>query len=848
VLRHRQGPPTTARVANPSAATPRVSTSRPIAARLAAALLGVTLLAGACANTHATTPIQFPPNAAPSRILDAKGRLITTIAEENRQSVSIRDIPVIMQQAIVAAEDSRFWSHRGVDPRGILRAAKANADAKAIAEGGSTITQQYVKNALLDNKRTFGRKIEEATTALALERAYSKEVILEQYLNTIYFGGGAYGVEAAAQTFFGVHAAQLSLPQAATLAGLVNAPGLFDPRANPVNAQTRRNLVLERMEKQGYITAEQRLAAASAPLGVADAPPAQETQHYPAPHFVEEVKHWLLTESDALGDNQAERYNNLLRGGLTITTTIDLDLQAKAEASIADVLPGQGQDPKTPDAALTSIEPETGFVRAMVGGYDFWGTHSYAKTNLSVGAGRSTGSAFKPVVLATALTNGVSLDKVFPAPDAATFNLPGGGTWSVKGGEIGSGTMTQCTIVSSNTCFANIILDPAVGPQRAVEMAQKLGITHTQLQANYAAVLGTNNVTVQDMASVFATFANGGVHVPAVYVTKVERADGTVLYDQSHTQTKVLEPEVARRINDILPQVITDPSGTGNKANINRPAGGKTGSAEANTDAWFCGYTPQLATAVWVGFAEPRAGRDGVRRLVSMSGSNTRITVFGGTYPAQIWAKYMSSALEGVPATPLYDPAPPPTTTTAPPGDPAVLAPVTTLKKATVPDVLNKTGEQARATLEKAGFAVKRKEVDAGPDAAPGRVVAQSPPSGQAAEGGSTVWVEVTAGSPASRTPVPDLRGYGTGQATDTLTSQGFTVTNEVTAPPAGTLRPDGKAYEGGQVWRTTPAAGELAADGAVRLSSAPQAPAPSTSVPTPTPAPAPTSPPKPKD
>ena len=791
-------------------------------ARLWVAVLALSAsTVASCANTHDRPPLQFPPNAAPSRIVDSDGRLITTLAEENRQSVPLSQMSVVAQQAIVAIEDARFWSHRGVDPRAIGRAAQANAAADEIAEGGSTITQQYVKNAYLDNERTISRKVEEATLALALERAYSKDLILEQYLNTIYFGGGAYGIEAASQAFFGIPAAQVQLHQAALLAGIVQAPGRYDPRKHPDEAKLRRDLVLDRMEEQGYITPEQQLAASALPLGVTEAPP-PEAVHYPAAHFVEEVKRWLLVESDALGENQAERYDNLLRGGLTITTTVDLELQAKAEEAVREVLPGQGSDSRMPDAALTSIEPATGFVRAMVGGRDFFGTHDYAKLNLSTGAGRQTGSAFKPIVLATALANGVPLDKRYDAPGSATFKTSAG-PWNVKGGGIGSGTLAECTIVSSNTCYANIILDDAVGPERAVEMAQRLGIVHTELGAWPSAVLGSNNATVLDMASAYSSFANGGMHVPPVYVTKIERADGTVLYEHRQTQTKALEPEVARQVNDILPLVITAPNGTGNDANIGRPAGGKTGSSQNNVDGWFCGYTPQLATAVWVGFSQPRVGRDGVARPVSMTPPNTRITVFGGTYPARIWAAFMSRAHDGVEVLPLNPPIPPPTTTTAPPQDPAILTQVTQPGRSEIPDVLEMTRDEASAALGKAGFSARFAETPATGDAPPGRVVAQSPAPGATSRSGSEVWLEVTVGSPASETPVPDLRGYGAGQAREELERLGFTVQESIVAPPAGSLRPDGGTYQGGQVWGTQPAAGELAADGNVVIQWTPQ-------------------------
>ncbi|MFZ4519729.1 MAG: transglycosylase domain-containing protein [Microthrixaceae bacterium] len=779
-----------------------------------ALLLVVVGLPGCGGSARDAPPLVLPTNAEPSAIYDANGALITVLQEQNRSVVKLDDVPRVARDAVVAIEDARFWTHHGVDPRAVLRAARSNADAGGVSEGGSTITQQYVKNALLSPERTVRRKVEEASLALALERNYSKEVILEQYLNTIYFGEGAYGIDAAARTYFGIPAAQLDLPRAALLAGLVRAPSEDDPRRNPQAAVARRDVVLQRMRELGYLTEDQRATAAATPLALAPAQPPPEQSPYPAAHFVDAVKDLLLNRSDILGTGASERYRNLFRGGLRITTTIDLRLQSAAEASVRSALPGQGSDPRTPDAALVSIEPRTGFVKAMVGGPDYWGTLPYRQANLAMGAGRQTGSAFKPIVLATALGNGVSTSRRFDAPSSVTHRLPGGGTWTVSGGGIGSGTLEECTVVSSNTCYSNVILDPAVGAQRAVDTARRLGITSTRLDAVPAAVLGTNDATVEDMASVYATFANDGVHTEPVLVTKVERADGTLLYEHEHRQEKAIEPEVARTVSAILPGVIT--RGTGRSAAIDRPAAGKTGTSEDNVDAWFCGYTPQLATAVWVGFAQPRVGADGVARPVSMQPPNTRITVFGGTYPAEIWSGFMRRALAGSPALPLTDPGavPPPTTTVAP-QDAAAFAPVTAISQATVPDVEGRTTDRALAALRDGGFEVRRIESTSG---RPGTVAGQSPPGGTSAPVGSTVVVEVVPGTFVPDEPVPDLRGFGAEQARRQLTATGFTVATENAAPPSGTRGPNGAPYVAGQVWQTRPAAGERPTDGRVTI------------------------------
>ncbi|MFM7063406.1 MAG: penicillin-binding protein [Actinomycetes bacterium] len=726
------------------------------APRAVAGLLALGLLAGACGDgARPAEAVRIPANSEPSAIFDARGRLITVLRRENRIPVQLRSVPRVAQDAVVAIEDARFWSHRGVDPKAIARAASRNAQTGGVAEGGSTITQQYVKNALLTPERSLRRKVEEASLALSLERTYSKEFILEQYLNTIYFGGGAYGIEAAAQSFFGRPAAQLDLAQSALLAGLVRSPSYYDPRRNPQRAVDRRATVLRRMVELGLVTEAQRTFADATPLQLVPPQPLPEQLPYPAAHFVDAVKDWLLRGTDALGTTQAERFDKLYRGGLRINTTIDLDLQAQAERSIREVVGNQGVDPRAPDAALVSVEPRTGHVKAMVGGYNYFGSHAYRQTNLARGSGRQTGSSFKPIVLATALGNGVSTSRRFPAPAATTLRIPGG-VWKVKGGGIGSGTLEECTVVSSNTCYANVILDKSVGPQRAIETAQRLGVVHTDLQANPAAVLGTNNATFEDMASVYATFANSGVHVDPTYVTSVTAGNGDVLYAHSPVQSKAIEPEVARQVSGILEQAVL--RGTGKDAALDRPTGGKTGSAQRNTDAWFCGYVPQLATAVWVGFAQPRADRSGRRELVPMTAPNTRITVFGGTYPAEIWRSFMQGALAATPPLPLVDalaPALPPTTT-VPPASPSATAPVPAADRSTVrvPVLAGLSPTAARARLRSAGLAAQQVDTDV-PGAVPDQIVAQSPAAGSAVRPGSTVWFEVVGPPPTTTTTAP---------------------------------------------------------------------------------------------
>ncbi len=790
----------------------------------AAALLGLP----ACGSGRDAPPLALPVNAEPSVLLDANGDVLTVLQEQNRRVVPLAEVPVSMRDAIVAIEDSRFWTHDGIDARAIARAAGANAQAGGVSEGGSTITQQYVKNALLTPERTIQRKLEEASIALALERNYSKEVILEQYLNTIYFGDGAYGVDAAARNFFGVPVAQLSLVQSALLAGLVRAPGTYDPRTSPERATERRNLVLSRMEELGIVDPATAAAARAEPLVLAPPAPPPEQRPYPAPHFVDEVKRWLLQESDLLGSTDAERYVNLYRGGLRITTTIDPYLQFLAVAAINRTLPDQVVNPRTPDAALVSIEPGTGHVVAMVGGADYFGSHSYRQANLARGSGRQTGSTFKPFVMAAALENGVPTSRRYDAPGSVSHRLPGGETWEVSGGALGEATMAECLVVSSNTCFSNVILDPEVGAEASVDVARRLGLDDTSLDENPAAVLGTNDVTVEDMATAYATLANDGIHVAPVYVTRIERSDGTLVYAHQHRQDVAIDPEVARGMSEVLPEVIN--RGTGREAAVGRPAGGKTGSSEFNVDAWFCGYVRQLATAVWVGFAEPRRDEDGSFRPVSMSPPNTPIEVTGGTYPARIWAAYTEAAVRDTPPFPLFDPSAIPaatTTTTSPAQNPALAERVAPPERSPVPAVAGLEADDAEDEVEDAGFVVR--VVRAPGRGSVGSVAAQSPPPGTQLASGSTVVLEVISGPAASGSVVPSLVGLDGERARRQLLDAGF----EVIMAASGSA---GSATPVGSVISTEPAAGQRSEDGRIRVvvaaapavtTTAPRAPTP---------------------
>jgi penicillin-binding protein 1A len=696
--------------------------------RLVLGLVALAVTAGACSYQSRAVLPEVPEEIESSTVFAADGTLLTTFhAEENRKVVPLEQIPRHVRDAVVAIEDERFYRHNGVDVRAVLRALRADAQAGEIAQGGSTITQQYVKQEVLGNDdQTVERKVQEASLAVQLERRYSKERILELYLNAVYFGNGAYGIEAAAHQYFGKAAPDLTLAEGALLAGLIQRPGATDPFGHPEEAMARRDEVLERMQRNAFAAEADIAAALATPLQLAS-PVVPAAEQYPAAYFVEEVKQWIL-DDERFGPTAKDRRDLLFGGGLRIQTTVDLATQLRAEAAANEILP----DPNGPAVSLVSIDPTSGYVRAMVGGRDFFGSGPVDKLNLATQGPRQAGSSFKPFILATALESGLTPETRIPAPGCISLPLQYE-VWRVCNAE-GSGpavtSIAEGTVHSYNTLYAQLIL--RVGPSEAMALATELGI-QSPLETNPASVLGTNNVSTFDMASAYATFANRGVHVPPVLVTRITRADGTVLYEHQHSQEKVLDAEVADTVSSILEQVVE--RGTGTRAQLDRPAAGKTGSSQENKDAWFVGYTPELATAVWVGFPTPGADNE----LISMRSPNTPITVFGGTYPAQIWQRFMTAALAGRPIVAFHPPPAP--TTTLPPVIPADRS-VPRGPSVVVPNVIGQRVADATEALRELGFAVSLAPVD-GNGRKSGTVAAQSPLPRRSAPAGSTVTLEI---------------------------------------------------------------------------------------------------------
>ena len=612
------------------------------------------LVASACSIPHlADYERTAQPLPQTSFLYAADGSLITRLhASQDRILLRYAQMPESIKQAVVAVEDQRFWTHHGVDLRGVLRAAYQDAANGTVVQGGSTITQQLIKNLYLSDTQTLARKVDEAILAWQLEDQLTKEQILAKYLNTVYFGEGAYGIQAAAQTYFGVDANGLSLSQSATLAGLIAVPNSFDPFSHPTRAGTRRDLVLQDMFDQGMIS-DQRRAAASAGRIVLHPPSAQD--RYPYPYFVDYFKQWFLS-NPAFGVDRAARNTLLFTGGLRITTTLDPSLQADAERAVRSILPY----PTDPSAAMTVIDPRTGFVRAMVGGKDsqYWDPHSSSgRLNLATGGstGRQAGSAFKPFALVAALEQGMTPSTIFSAPSSIDIPIDGGQVWHVtnaEGGGFGSLSLESATVYSVNTVYAQVIQQ--VGPENVIGVAKQMGIRccirttepKHQLQPYYSSVLGTNEVNTLEMASAYGTFATGGRHAQPVPAVTITDAKGKVIWSANPQPKLVVDPRVVAVADGILQKVVL--YGTGVAANIGRPQIGKTGTNQNYSDAWFGGAVPQLSAVVWVGFPQGQ---------VPMTPPTTRITVFGGTWPAQIWHAFMAQATAGMPVRSFPSPS-----------------------------------------------------------------------------------------------------------------------------------------------------------------------------------------------
>jgi penicillin-binding protein 1A len=570
---------------------------------------------------------------ARSKIFSADGKLLAILhGEENREPIALAKVPMHVRQAVIAIEDKRFYQHDGVDLTALGRALVVNATGRQIEQGGGTITMQLARNVYLHNKaRTIARKWDEIVVARRLEQRFTKDQILGDYLNTVYFGRGAYGIQAAAEAFFGTSASKLTLAQGALLAGLIRAPDLLDPRRHRADALARRGQVLRAMRSQEMITDTQLTAASKDPAKLVPTSISNGIVMHGdvGAAFVEYVKQQLLADP-RLGASPQERAARVFGGGLRITTTLDLNAQRAAERAIASVLDRKGD----PSAGLASIEPDTGAIRAMAGAISAQGF------NFAAQARRQPGSAFKPFTLVAAIEKGLSLYKTYSASAPRMIKLDNGTYWPVRnyeGSPSGSMNIIQATRYSVNAVYAQIVME--VGAGKVVDVAHRMGIT-SALDAFPSIALGALKigVTPLEMASAYATLANGGTAYRPYAVSKVTNRAGTVLWTTEPKGIPALEPDVANKARAVLEQVIQ--RGTGRRAlALGRPAAGKTGTTDFYKDSWFVGFTPQLSTAVWLGYPTPRP-LDNIHGLRH---------VYGGSLPCEIWTRYMTAALVSKP-------------------------------------------------------------------------------------------------------------------------------------------------------------------------------------------------------
>ncbi|MDQ1402636.1 MAG: hypothetical protein QOG03_952 [Actinomycetota bacterium] len=577
---------------------------------------------------------EMSPLAARSVVLAADGSTLAVLYDQDRVPVKLAAVPDVLVEAVVATEDKSFFRHRGVDLRSVLRASMHNGQKGGVEQGGSTITQQLVKNTFLTPKRTLDRKVREVELAVQLEKKLGKDAILERYLNTIYLGEGSYGVGAASERYFAKQVSQLTLPEAALLAGLIANPKGYDPFTHAKDAAARRRHALGRMQAEGYATAAEVRGADATPLPAHPTFAPGEGQGY----FVEEVKRRLLDDIH-LGTTPEDRYATLYRGGLTVKTTLDPRMQGDAEAAVKAIAPAG------PFAtSLVAIDPRNGAVRALVGGPGL----EHLRFNLATQGGRQAGSTFKAIALAAAIDAGHSPDDLVDGSTPCKLDIPGSSKpWDVENYEGEAGgvvSLRDATIHSVNCAYARLAL--AIGPEKIAVMAHRLGVTH-HLDPVPSIPLGTQPVSPLEMASVYATLAADGVHHDPMFVTEVTRADGKVVLHPDPQPSQAISPQVARTVTDVLQGVIA--AGTGRAAAINRPAAGKTGTASEWRDAWFCGFTPQLAAAVWMG--APAAE-------ISMVGVPGVGKVTGGSFPARIWSAFMGPATSSLPATGFTAPDP----------------------------------------------------------------------------------------------------------------------------------------------------------------------------------------------
>ncbi|HYV00736.1 MAG TPA: PBP1A family penicillin-binding protein [Actinomycetota bacterium] len=735
------------------------------------------------------TNLEFGDFPERSTIYARDGSVLATVAQYNRVSISLDEVNQYARDAVLAIEDDGFYTHGAVDFTAIVRAALANLRAGEVVQGGSTITQQLVKNIYVGTEQTFARKFQEAQDAIRLERTYTKDQIFEQYLNEVYFGNGTYGIEAAAEFYFAKHASELSLPQAALLAGLVKAPGQYNPIEHKDQAHQRRDTVLLRMRQLGWITEGEYVASLATKVKLSKRM-RDVNKLGPEPYFVDYVRQLILDPArhspwyrqiiDTFGKTKDDRERLFYQGGLKIYTTLDPKLQAVARNAVERNLPNQGpKPPADPEGAIVSIDSASGRIRAMYGGQDF----SEAQFNLATRAQRQAGSAFKAFTLTAAFEQGMPPGKVYKAqspveiPQDKCPNTEGAGPWMPANAEPGEGgfmNLWTATAFSVNVVFAQLIAD--IGPTPVVDAAYRMGVRGPDDTLNEQGIHARNNtpssqptVVVQPVCAItlgavavnplamttgFATLANGGVHCEPFAIEKVVSRDGKRLFKTDKRCEQAIAPDIAAQVTALLRGVVTG-GGTGWRAALDRPVAGKTGTSQDHADLWFVGYVPQIATGVWVGYSkDEKTEIPSSLDIFSMPEHGSG--AFGGSIAAPIWHDYMAEAVKGLPVKDF--PTPPPE------------------RSGTVPNVVGMKEDKAVQTLAEASFTADVQQKDS--TEPKGTVFQQNPAGGASARLGSIVTVFVSTGV-APKATVPNVLGMTEAEARKALTNAGFMVAVE---------------------------------------------------------------------
>ncbi|MBT8215025.1 MAG: transglycosylase domain-containing protein [Acidimicrobiia bacterium] len=769
----------------------------------------------------------FPDLSRLSEVYTSDGVLLGKLNLRNSQPVTRDEIPDLVVQALLSAEDGDFYEHGGVDFQAIARAARIQVQGGDI-QGGSTITQQVVKNNMLSTEVTLDRKICEAVLAVELERRYTKDQILEFYANSVFYGENAYGVKAAAQEYFGKDLDELTIAEAAAMMTPIRNPTVYDLRDQEESVVRARNAVITQMEANGYITSAEATAARREPLRVADDVDAEEL----APEVLIAAREEILNSSEFnLGDTYAERFQRVFGcpaedteceggGGLKITVTVDYALQVEAERILRAWFPADWEN--VPTGSIAMIDNDTGAIKVMAGGLEFGedvdsGQRPY---DLATKGQRQAGSSFKPFALIAGLEYGgqdnqpITLGSYWDATSPQEIDCgfpcsPQGDIWTVRnagGGGKGLRTLEVATYTSTNTVYAQV--SQAVGPEQIVEVAQRAGV-ESSLNPVLSIALGTQEVSPIDMAAGYSTIANFGERAEKHIIERIEDNEGNLIYEHTPQRDQVFDEAMMAAVVKTLEKVVSG-SGTAPRADIDRPQAGKTGTAQNFRDVWFVGFIPQYTTAVWVGY--PDAQVEMVNFVVwdDLNQREFPITrAYGGRLAAPIWKQFMLGVTENLPVEDFPD---------DPPGTSAYFA----VPNTEVPDVLAMEGIEDLRNLEERQKEIESLILHAGLNPVielvnsiepEGTFLSQTPAPGTTIRQGREVTIELSSGLP-PEAPMPDWIGAGDAEIEGLVTA--FAEETNLRITWVRVEAPTSDPLLWGKIVATTPAVDELVLDESV--------------------------------